>query len=101
MSELVSASLNSPEDILVLKSPQDVESLCQSCQLFWVALLTSFTEIMLIMRHKLFNVNLCLLLVDTIVSRSARGKGEERINEHFTSISRFYAIWEQIASSFD
>ena len=55
LSKLISASFDSPEDILVLASAQDVKGLGKPRQLLWISLLSSFAKVVLVVGYELLD----------------------------------------------
>jgi len=95
VSKLIRAPLNPPEHIFKLLGLQDVQCLSKPRQLLWIGLLSSFTQVMLIVRYEFFNFVLGVSLVLAIVLRATRCKCEQCVDHHIPSILCFNAIWEQ------
>ena len=94
MGKLVSTALHSLEDVLILPSLEDIQSLSNSGQLLWIGILCSFTQFMLIVSYHLSQLFFCIDLVHTIVLGPARCNSEEEIDEDFTALWCLNAVWE-------
>lgn len=95
MGKLIRTPLNPPEHIFELLGLQDVQCLSKLSQLLWIGLLSSFTQVVLIVRHEFFHFILSISPVLAIVLWATRCKCKQCVDHHFSSILCFNTVWEQ------
>jgi len=101
MSELVSSTLHTPEDVLEVARLHHVESLSKSGDLLGVAMLTCLAQVMLIVGDELLDFLPGVPSVDAVFVGTAARKRHESVDEHLAAVVRLGAAREQLPSSLD